>query len=371
MQKILHTPDGVRDVYNSECAKKRRLRHRIHRVFEQFGYQDIETPTFEFFDVFSREIGTVPSRDLYKFFDREGNTLVLRPDFTPSIARAASMYFTEEKNPIRLCYQGNTFVNNSSFQGRLKEATEMGVEFLGDSSVESDAEILALTVELIKKAGLADFQISVGHVAFFNTLVEEAGLTEETQTTLRELIENKNYFGVEELVKKQNLSSDLESALLHLPQLYGSTEIFDKARQITGNQKALEVLTQLEELYKILSFYGCENYISFDLGMLTQYRYYTGIIFQAYTYGTGDSIVKGGRYDSLLAHFGHSTPAIGFAIVIENLMKALSRQEIELEGLAELEIITFTEETKQKAIEKAMKLRARGVNVELRKEDTV
>ena len=90
MDRLIHTPEGVRDVYNQECTKKLYLENQIEQVFHAFGYQDIETPTFEFFDVFGREVGTTPSRELYKFFDRDGNTLVLRPDFTPSIARAAS-----------------------------------------------------------------------------------------------------------------------------------------------------------------------------------------------------------------------------------------------------------------------------------------
>lgn len=83
MQRIFHTPEGVRDIYNGECSQKRKVQEKIHRVFHQYGYEDIETPTFEYFEVFSREVGTIPSKELYKFFDREGNTLVLRPDFTP------------------------------------------------------------------------------------------------------------------------------------------------------------------------------------------------------------------------------------------------------------------------------------------------
>ena len=124
--QMLHTPDGVRDIYNGECKQKLLLQERLHDVLRQYGYRDIQTPTFEFFNIFGKEIGTTPSKDLYKFFDREGNTLVLRPDITPSIARCAAMYFGEEKMPIRLCYMGNTFLNNSSYQGRLKESTRDG-----------------------------------------------------------------------------------------------------------------------------------------------------------------------------------------------------------------------------------------------------
>lgn len=162
MRRLFHTPEGVRDIYNGECRQKLFMQRKLHRVFEKYGYEDIETPTFEYFDVFSKEVGTTPSRDLYKFFDREGNTLVLRPDFTPSIARAAAMYFEEKDMPVRLCYQGNIFINNSSYQGRLKESTQMGIEFIGDSAVEADVEVVSMVIELLLEAGLTEFQISMG-----------------------------------------------------------------------------------------------------------------------------------------------------------------------------------------------------------------
>ena len=156
-RQLLHTPEGVRDIYNDECEKKLILQDELLKVQKQYGYHPIQTPTFEFFDTFGREIGTTPSKDLYKFFDREGNTLVLRPDITPSIARCAAMYFGEEKMPIRLCYMGNTFLNNSSYQGRLKESTQLGAELLGDSTVDADAEIIAMVIDCLKKAGLKEF----------------------------------------------------------------------------------------------------------------------------------------------------------------------------------------------------------------------
>lgn len=177
--QMLHTPDGVRDIYNGECKQKLLLQDRLHEVLERYGYRDIQTPTFEFFNIFGKEIGTTPSRDLYKFFDKDGETLVLRPDFTPSIARSAVKYFSEDDIPVKLCYMGNTFINSSSYQGRLKETTQCGVELIGDGSVAADAEILAMVVDSLKASGLKEFQISVGHASFFQGLVQSAGLGEK------------------------------------------------------------------------------------------------------------------------------------------------------------------------------------------------
>ena len=366
MQRIFHTPEGVRDIYNGECSQKRKVQEKIHRVFHQYGYEDIETPTFEYFEVFSREVGTIPSRELYKFFDREGNTLVLRPDFTPSVSRACATYFNPDEEPVSLCYTGNTFINNSSYRGLLKETTQMGVEHIGDESADADAELLAMTVECLLAAGLTEFQVSVGQVDYFKSLLKEAELDTEAEERLRTLISQKNSFGVEEFVEEQKLKEGIARAFVEIPQMFGSADVLKKARSLTNNARALEAVARLEEIYEILKIYGYEKYVSFDFGMLSKYQYYTGIIFQAYTYGTGEPMIKGGRYNGLMKHFGKPAASIGFAIEVDNLLLALSSQKLLSEKDEKPEVILYEAQERAEAIEKARKLRAQGHSVSLR-----
>ena len=319
---LLHTPEGVRDIYGNEFVQKFELQQLLYRVLAGRGYQGIETPTFEFFDVFSREVGTVPSRELYKFFDKEGNTLVLRPDMTPSIARAVSKYFHDE-TPIRLCYMGNTFINYDKYQGRLKETTQMGAELMGDGSVQSDVELLSVLIEALQEAGLREFQVSVGQVEFFKALLREAGIGNVAEESLRRLISDKNRFGAEELLSSYEIPEKLRNTFLEMATLTGGEEALQKARSLTDNAEALEALARLQEIYGGLKKKGYEKYVTFDLSMLSKYNYYTGIIFHAYSYGYGEPIAKGGRYDNLLSHFGRELPAVGFAIVVDQLQRAL------------------------------------------------
>lgn len=364
MKQLLHTPEGVRDVYGAECEKKLYLQEKLQRIFYSYGYENIETPGFEYFDVFGQQVGTIPSRELYKFFDREGNTLVLRPDFTPSIARAVSMYFHQEELPVRLCYRGNTYINHFSYRGRLKESTQMGVELIGDSSVDADGEVIALAVELLKETGLTEFQISIGQVDFFKSLIQEAGLSEETTDNLKELISNKNYFGVEELLSSQKLSKRQVDVFSMLPRLFGSLDVLKKARELTDNPGAIKAIERLEEIYRVVEQYGYEKYISFDLGMLSQYTYYTGIIFQGYTYGTGEPLVKGGRYNHLLEHFGSPAPAIGFGLVMEQVLNALERQKIEVPVMKGKSLIVYGECARSLAISIAREQRIHRMEVQ-------
>lgn len=365
MQKILHTPEGVRDIYSRECEQKHALQERLHATIHSYGYHDIETPTFEFFDVFSKEIGTIPSRELYKFFDREGNTLVLRPDFTPAIARAATKYFVNESVPVRLTYLGNAFVNQSSYQGRLKETTQIGGELIGEDSADADAEVIALVVQMLLSSGLKEFQISLGHVGFFRALVQEAGLDEQTTEELKTLLKNKNTFGVEKLMEQQPISDSLRTLFRSLTSLFGTEEVLDRADALTENQAAKESLQRLREIWKILKLYGVEQYVSFDLGMISGYRYYTGIVFRGYTFGTGDAVIKGGRYDSLLRQFGKEAPAVGFVAVIDQLLNALSRQKITQQIPANHCMIIYESSKLEEAVQRAKELRSSGIDVEL------
>ena len=335
---------------------------RLASVFHTFGYEDIETPVIEYFDVFSREVGTIPSRELYKFFDRNGDTLALRPDFTPSIARAVSMYFHDARTPIRLCCQGKTFINRSSYQGRLDESTQIGAECLGDGSAAADAEQIALGVRALLAVGLKEFQFSIGEINYFKALVDEAGLDEERELALRKRISHKNHFGVEELLANCRLSQKLREAFRVFPQLFGGAEILTRAKAMTDNAAALAAVDRLEEIYEVLKLYGVEQYVSFDLSMLSKYRYYTGIIFQGFTYGVGEPVVKGGRYDHLLEHFGAAMPAVGFALVMEDLLNALDRQNIPVDLPDRKHMIVYDRGRLTDALALAAKERAKGIS---------
>lgn len=354
---LLHTPEGVRDIYDRECARKLTIQEKISHIFHLYGYEDIETPTFEYFDIFNKERGSVTSQEMFKFFDRDNNTLVLRPDMTPAIARCVGKYFFEETIPVRLCYRERTFTNNSSYQGRQKEITQTGVELIGDDASTADAEVIAMVIEALKASGLKEFQVELGQVEFFRGLTEEAGMDQETRETLRELIENKNYFGVEELISRQRISDSLGTMFLRLPELFGTLDQLGQVKAMVTNERSRKAIERLEKIQAILESYGLADYVSYDLGMLSKYQYYTGIIFKAYTYGTGEYIVNGGRYDKLLVQFGKDVPAVGFAIIIDQLMLALARQKVEIAAEPTAAMVLYDPRVQEQAVKMARELR--------------
>jgi len=369
IKKLVHTPEGVRDIYGDEEQRKLYLEDCIKKVVYTYGFEDIQTPTFEYFDVFSKEIGTTPSKELYKFFDKEGDTLALRPDFTPSVARCVAKYFSDVTDPIKLTYLGNTFVNTSNLQGKLKETTEIGVELMNDDSDFADAETINLCIECLKSTGLKEFQIVVGHIDYFKGLCESAGIGEESELYLRELISTKNYIQAEDLIDSLISDSKQKELLMMTSEYIGDITVIKETKKIVNNVRSKNALSRLEKIYELLKLFGNEKYVSFDLGMLSKYNYYTGVIFKAYTYGIGDVLVKGGRYDNLVASFGNSKPAIGFMIVVDDLLLALRGQKINIPLKEKAVSIAYNPKNIEEKIKEANDMRKKGIAVSLVAED--
>ena len=339
MEQKMHTPEGVRDIYNRECETKLAIQKKLSTVLHLYGYQDIQTPTFEYDDVFRKEIGSTSTKELYRFFDREGNILTLRPDITPSVARAAATLFETEDFPIRLCYAGNTFTNHTSYQGRLKENTQLGAELIGLDSIEADAEMLAMVVDGLKRTGLKEFQVNIGHVDFIQSLLEATGLEDDEMDEIRTLINNRNYFGVEEILDNRSVKESVKEAFHILPELMGGPEILESAARIAPSAEARLAVTRLQQIYKLLRLYKAEDHVTFDLSMSGSYGYYTGIIFR-----------------------------IGFAIIIDELMSALNRQKISVQT-AKRNLLVYTEATEKWAVSLARSFRAKGKNIEMLKRE--
>lgn len=364
-EKLLHTPEGVRDIYNSECKKKTALERRLHQVQALYGYQDIETPAFEFFDIFNSDTGTVSSREMFKFFDRDNNTLVLRPDMTPSIARSVAKYYSDCTFPLRLSYVGNTFLNNRSYQGKLAEKTELGAEYINDDSPEADAEAIVMMIDCFLEAGLNDFRIDIGQSEFYRGIMEALDVSDEVKAQIHEYIENKNSLGMELLLADLPMKDCYRNILLEYNELYGDVSMLEQAKKLTVNPRCQAAIERLEQVYEVICHYGYEKYVSFDLGMVNHFDYYTGIIFRGYTYGTGDAIGKGGRYDNLLMQFGKNAPAIGFTILVDDMLSALDRQNIPV-SIREFEysVLLYNRKDMSTAIGLAMEMRTGGDKLE-------
>ncbi len=354
----------VRDIFGREYKERQALKERLKSVIGRFGYVDIKTPSLEFFDLFAGELGSDDPRELYKLSDRENNTLVLRPDFTPGVARACAKYFLEEGLPVRLTYYGSVFNNLTGHQGKLKETTQVGAELVGDGSVGADAEVIAMNARCLENAGLKGFKVTLGHVDIIKGVCEEAGIGEKLMEELAPEITAKNRFAIEEILTRAGTPEEYIGLITELIFMFGDVSVLEKAKSRIKNDRSIKALSRLGEVYELLKAYGVDGCISFDMGMFSKFRYYTGIIFKAYAAGAGEPVSKGGRYDLLFDNFGARARAVGFVMGIDTLMAALggALSEDEKKSTA---LLIYKDEDLVRAVKFARDARERGEIMEL------
>lgn len=324
----LYTPEGTGDLLPKQCAEKTMTENTIADVFTSYGYQVTETPVMQFYDAYDTRTGKMEQEMLYKFFDKEGRIMVLRPDVTTSLTRMAATKLSEAPMPIRLQYSGKVFRYVDSYSSVQREFCQSGIELFGVKSDMADSEVILCAIEALLACGLESFQIEIGQVEFFKGLAEQANLSEEDAEHVRRLIDKKDRLALSETLKTLSVPKEVASVLKQLPSLFGGIEILDDIDTEILNEKSATALDNLRTVYQILSDCGFEKYISIDLSLVKGINSYTGIIFKGITHGIGFPICSGGRYDSLPNEFGANFPAVGMAIGTDRLLSVLTRQNL-------------------------------------------
>lgn len=356
---MFEKPLGMRDTLPELYEKKHRIRFLMEGTIKRWGYSFIETPTLEYYETVGAA-SAILDQQLFKLLDKEGHTLVLRPDMTAPIARVAASKLLNEDLPLRIAYSANVFRAQQREGGRPAEFEQIGIECINDPTVSSDAEAIALMVSSLKETGLSHFQISIGHIAFVQELLLQILGTEDRADVLRRFLYEKNYVGYTDHVHSLALSSIDKQRLLDLLLLRGGEEVIGMAFDIVENEKGKEAILQLKELWDVINDYGVQDKVKFDLTLVSHMSYYTGILFEVYAGHVGFPIGNGGRY-GLLEKFGKKASATGFAIRLDHLLEALGGTEESVPA----HCIFFSQERRKEAFQLAKKMHDQGTRTVL------
>ena len=355
MTGLLETPYGTRDFLPTEAAAKRTIEQKIFELFASFGYEEVVTPTMEYLETLTTSSGRVIEPHLFKMFDRNNRTLALRHEMTTPIARLAVSRLKDSSMPLKLSYNSNVFRFRTNQPGRQCEFYQAGVELLGVSNAFADAEVIALAAQALSVAGLEDFKICLGQVEFAGGLMEH--LSPEVQADIKAAIERHDIVALNKL--------DIDDTFKIIPTLQGGSEILNKAQALADNDRSRRALDNLTEIYRLLEIYGVSDKITFDLGLIRDFEYYTGMVFEAYSHGVGYSLAGGGRYDNMLKDFGAACPATGFALGIERILDARKFQGVAEDSRAKDFYLSYAAGHEDTAIQRAAELRVTGKIVEV------
>ena len=360
----LHIPEGVKDYIGEEAALKEWIQNKVKKVFRTNSYNLVETPSFEYLDVFALGEESYQQPSLYHLVNRQGELMALKSDMTRSIARLIGTQKNEISFPQRFSYLANSFRYPERYQGKLHEFTQAGIELIGNTSMASDAEVIKIAVKCLKEVGVTDFNVHIGSSQFLEYILEDFGMDKSKQEEVFKAIDAKDAVKVKDVLKATQMEKDTLELLLELIQCSGQIEVLRSVKAKLPSKRSKDALEEMERLYEMLENYGINDCVIFDFSLMSYGKYYTGMMFQVFTLGVGSALVEGGRYNKLLCKFGKDLPAVGFGMNINFVMQRLLKQKDLNKRQSKRTLMVSTSVTRKVAEEVCDNLRANQTIIE-------
>jgi ATP phosphoribosyltransferase regulatory subunit len=323
-EPLSRIPGGTRYYFGEEVRRRRAIEDTALAVFQGWSYEQIVTPTVDYYSLFEHGMGQVESQRAFRFTDTDGSLLALRPDMTSAVARAAATLFSERERPLRFCYSAPVFRQQPQSHAEWRrESTQIGCELIGVNTIAADLEVLAIASDFLGRLQLQGaYSITLSDVGIFSGVAHGLGLDLTAREALRRLIDVRNPTDIEVFLAPYT-SAEEARAFARLAQLSGKRETLDRARDALSNQQSLAALDRLESLWAVVESLGLVDQFEIDLGDVSRLDYYTGLTFKIYLQGAGARVGSGGRYDDLTASFGKTEPAVGFVVDLDALTDVL------------------------------------------------
>jgi ATP phosphoribosyltransferase regulatory subunit len=329
MSSLTKIPAGVQYFFDDEVRLRRLVDARAMRVFAGWSYDEIILPMFDYHDLFARGMGAEKAEATYRFVDRDGALLALRPELTSLVARTVATRFIKRQRPIRLSYSGEVFRYDNPAERAAREFHQLGVEHIGEPDIVADIEVLLVAAEVLTALGLDDFRIALSHVDFFSGVAEFLELDDAGRSELRDLIDRRNSLALGEFLQAvaPHIEQSRRNAFCRLTQIAGKEDAIEQARETLLNEKSRAAVEHLAQIYSTLTALGLRDNFDIDWGDTGVQAYYTGLVFKVFVPELGVEIGSGGRYDNLIANFGEAEPAVGFSFALDGLVSAISKRQ--------------------------------------------
>jgi ATP phosphoribosyltransferase regulatory subunit len=326
-------PQGIEEVLPEQAAKFEAMRRLLLDLYASWGYELVMPPTIDFIE--SLLTGTGHDLDLqtFKLVDQlSGRTLGIRADMTPQVARMDAHQLQRDV-PTRLCYIGTVLRTRPESIGDSRSPLQVGAELYGHAGVESEVEIIGLMLQTFSALEIENIYLDLGNVDIYRGLAKQAGLSEEVESQLFEMLQRKAVTEINTLLNTLNIDNSVKAMLSGLASLNGGKEVFEKARVLLTDadaavKQAVDYLEKTAELMcqRLADMNMVDLKVHFDLSELHGYHYKTGVVFAAFVPRLGQAIARGGRYDDIGKVFGRARAATGFSTDLKILNQLSNKQ---------------------------------------------
>ena len=318
----------MRYYIGAEARLRRAIEDTAMSVFAEWSYEEVITPSVDYYDLFEQGMGQAEAQRGFRFTDNDGRLLALRPDVTSSVARMAATLLSERPRPLRFCYAAPVFRQQPQSHAEWRrENTQLGCELIGVGGHAADLEVLRLATEILARLDL-DYCVTINNVEIFNGVAASLGLAAPEREELRRLIDSRESAEIRRFL--QNHANSESQAFVQPTQLTGKQDVLRAARALITNPRSVEALNSLDQLWTAIESLGLADRFEIDLSDVSSLDYYTGLSLKVFVHGAGTSVGRGGRYDGLTGNFGRAEPAVGFVLNLDALTEVLARRSAQL-----------------------------------------
>ncbi|HUL39623.1 MAG TPA: histidine--tRNA ligase, partial [Methanomassiliicoccales archaeon] len=316
---MIQRPRGTRDFTPQEMETRRYLEGLFRREAELHGFGEIATPIFEHTELFTLKSGPNIVDEMYAFEDKGGRQIALRPELTAPSMRFFVNDLTNYPRPLKLFYFGQCFRYERPQSGRYREFFQFGAELIGAPNPESDAEVIGLAADLIRRSGLTKYNVRIGHIGVLRGQLSEGGLVPDKAAPILQKLDKRLYDEATPLMKDAGLSERSIDEIIRTTQIVGPPDLLEKHPGESSDY--------LKEVFAILGDYGITS-VQVDLGVVRGLDYYTGVVFEidAPSLGAEKQICGGGSYSLTELFGGEKVFSTGFAIGFDRTLLALERE---------------------------------------------
>jgi ATP phosphoribosyltransferase regulatory subunit len=316
----------MRYYIGAEARLRRTIEDTAMSVFESWSYEEVITPSVDYYDLFEQGMGQTEAQRGFRFTDNDGRLLALRPDVTSSVARMAATLLADRPRPLRFCYAAPVFRQQTQSHAEWRrENTQLGCELIGVGGKSADLEVLRLATKILTRLNLgASYCLTINNVEIFNGVAAELRLDSSAREQLRRLIDTHEAAELQRFL--QDFATAEGRAFLQPMQLTGKRDVIHAAREALTNSRSIAALDALEELWTEIESLGLAGNFEIDLSDVSSLDYYTGLSLKVFIHGAGASVGRGGRYDGLTGNFGRSEPAVGFVLNLDALTEVVRRR---------------------------------------------
>ena len=356
---MIQRPRGTRDFTPSEMEARRQLEGLFRREAELCGFREISTPVFEHTELFTIRSGQGIIEEIYAFQDKGGRQIALRPELTAPAMRFFVNELTNLPRPLKLFYFGPCFRYERPQSGRFREFYQFGAELIGAPNPESDAEVIGLAAAMIRRSGLKDFTVRIGHIGILRAKLQGAGVAQEEASPILQKLDKKLPDEARPLMLQAGMGEEAIEDVIATTQVIGPPGLL--------SHHPGEATDHLKEVFAILEDYGLKD-LQVDLGVVRGLDYYTGIVFEvdAPSLGAEKQICGGGSYSLTELFGGERVFSTGFAIGFDRTLLALEREGMAPSAIRlQAYVVPASPDMRHKAFELVGQLRRAGISADV------